>query len=173
MLKLVACRFWHFHVLPAHFYVFNDLCDVVRDLAHPIKRLRPIPAGKVKKTVATMLALILVLLGFGIAAYAAPDILFNLMLYGGVTFLYSIWLKHIPIIDLFCISFGFLVRLDAGGQVFKVEVSHWLFITVLFLSLFLSTGKRIAEQNLLGGNATGHRTSLGDIRRGFLMQYFM
>jgi 4-hydroxybenzoate polyprenyltransferase len=74
--------------------------------------------------------------------------------------LYSIRLKKIPVVDLFCISCGFLIRLQSGGTIFYVEISEWLFLSVFFLSLFLSSGKRLSEQSLLGIDAAEHRASL-------------
>ncbi len=81
---------------------------------------------------------------------------------------YSFSLKKYPIIDLFCISSGFLLRLLAGGEAFGVVVSEWLFLSVFLLALFLSTGKRLSEKNSLGDQAGSHRKSLSGYPDRFL-----
>jgi 4-hydroxybenzoate polyprenyltransferase len=141
-------------------YVFNDLNDIERDVLHPVKRLRPLPSGAISTRLATAAAISLGLLGFVLSFLAVQSLIPYLLLYGVVTIVYTKWLKNIPVVDLFCISCGFLIRLQAGGAIFNVVISEWLFLSVFFLSLFLSSGKRLSEQNLLGADAAGHRTSL-------------
>jgi len=60
------------------------------------------------------------------------------------------------------------VRLQSGGTTFNVEISEWLFLSVFFLSLFLSSGKRLSELSLLGADAADHRTSLCGYPQGTL-----
>ena len=131
-----------------------------RDVLHPVKRLRPLPSGAVSKRWLSAIAVSSGLLGFVLAFLAVKPLIPYLLLYGAVTIVYTKWLKNIPVVDLFCISCGFLIRLQAGGAIFNVDISEWLFLSVFFLSLFLSAGKRLSEQNLLGTDAVGHRTSL-------------
>jgi 4-hydroxybenzoate polyprenyltransferase len=149
-------------------YVFNDLNDIERDVLHPIKRLRPLPSGNVSKKPAIAIAVFLGLTGLLLAFIFVKPLIPYLFLYGLVTVAYTLWLKNIPIVDLFCISCGFIVRLQAGGAVFNIEISEWLFLSVFFLSLFLSSGKRLSEQNLLGDNASDHRGSLCGYSEGTL-----
>lgn len=160
--------FISFCCLASALYIVNDVCDVKRDRFHPIKRLRPIPSAQVSIRTALVFALILFVTAFIIVMYALPELSMFLLLYGLATIAYSVWLKSIPVIDLFCISFGFLVRLQAGGAIFRVEISEWLFLTVFFLSLFLGSGKRFAERSLLGSNSAEHRVSLGRYPEGSL-----
>jgi 4-hydroxybenzoate polyprenyltransferase len=86
----------------------------------------------------------------------------------GVSLLYSLKLKNLPIFDVFCISLGFLLRLCAGGAAFSVYISDWLFLSVFFLSIFLSVGKRFSERLNLGENAGEHRPVLATYPDGFL-----
>lgn len=141
-------------------YIFNDICDSEKDASHPVKRLRPLPSGAVSRRSAFVLALLLVLSGLVLAVSMMPKLLLYIVLYIAVTIAYSIWLKKFPVIDLFCISTGFLIRLQAGGSLFEIKISEWLFLSVFFLSLFLSSGKRLAEQKLLGAACADHRVSL-------------
>lgn len=149
-------------------YIINDICDAERDAAHPAKRLRPIPSGDVSRRSAIILAIILAASGLLISIVLVPKILVYILLYATVTICYSLWLKNIPVVDLFCICSGFIIRLLAGGLVFNVEISEWLLLTVFFLSLFLSSGKRLAEQNMLGATSADHRASLGGYPEGVL-----
>ena len=85
-----------------------------------------------------------------------------------ISLAYSIKLKEIALVDIFCISAGFLLRLQAGGVAFNVSISEWLFLSVLLLSVFLSTGKRLAEKLHLGNDAHHHRKALSAYPHGFL-----
>jgi 4-hydroxybenzoate polyprenyltransferase len=149
-------------------YVFNDLLDRERDLNHPRKCLRPVPSGAVSTNNAYLCAILLCSLSLMLAWLASYSILPYLAGYAAVSVLYSLVLKHIPIADLFGISAGFLIRLQAGGELFQIPISPWLFLTVFLLSVFLSTGKRLSEFLTLGGQAGKHRTSLSRYPEGFL-----
>lgn len=81
---------------------------------------------------------------------------------------YSLSWKNRPIVDLFCITAGFLLRLLAGGVAFQVTISDWLFLSVFLLSIFLSAGKRNSEQILLGEDGSRHRVALAGYPPGFL-----
>lgn len=163
-----SVAFVGFCCLSSSLYILNDVCDVKADSFHPIKRLRPIPSGSVSVKQALLFALILFLAALVIGVFFVPQLRLYLLLYGLATATYSVWLKKFPVIDLFCISFGFLVRLEAGGAIFRVVISEWLFLSVFFLSLFLGTGKRYAEQRLLGVSSVDHRVSLGGYLGGAL-----
>lgn len=160
--------FFSFCCVSSSLYIINDLIDMERDALHPVKRLRPLPSGLISKKIAGFISIILALLGFIISCFALKSLIMYLILYGVVTITYSLWLKNLPVFDLFCISAGFLIRLKAGGDVFNVEISEWLFLSVFFLSLCLSSGKRLAEQNLLGTGSADHRTSLSGYSKGTL-----
>jgi len=149
-------------------YILNDILDASSDLLHHSKKHRPIPSGAANKTSAAILAIVLCFISITLATQTLHNFLFFLLMYMIVTVLYSLKLKELPIVDLFCVSAGFLFRLHAGGEVFKVEISEWLFLSVFLLALFLSTGKRLCEQNALGGNAGIHRKSLMRYPDGFL-----
>lgn len=149
-------------------YVVNDLNDIERDALHPVKRLRPLPSGAVSKRMASAIAILSGLLGGALAFLIVKPLIPYLLLYCAVTIVYTKWLKNIPVVDLFCISCVFLIRLQAGGAIFIIEISEWLFLSVFFLSLFLSSGKRLSEQNLLGADAADHRASLCGYSEGTL-----
>ena len=149
-------------------YVFNDLLDRNRDIYHPQKRLRPIPSGAVSLSGASLLSALLLVGGILLAGFISPRFLLLLAGYTVVSASYSLWLKTLPIIDLFSISAGFLIRLQAGGELFNVPISPWLFLTVFLMAVFLSTGKRLSESCSLGDSAGEHRISLAHYPPGFL-----
>lgn len=149
-------------------YIFNDLLDRDRDIHHPQKRLRALPAGAVAVRSASMLSAFLFFSGFVLAAFNSPRFFLLLLGYAFISVLYSLILKNMPVIDLFCISAGFLIRLQAGGELFQVSISPWLFLTVFLLAVFLSTGKRLSESRSLGDMAGEHRVSLVHYPHGFL-----
>ncbi len=149
-------------------YIFNDLLDRNRDVHHPRKRLRPIASGAVSLTGAGILSALLLISGMVSAGTISSRFLLLLTGYAVITISYSIVLKTLPVVDLFCISAGFLIRLQAGGELFQVPISPWLFLSVFLLAVFLSTGKRVSESHSLGEIAGEHRVSLLHYPPGFL-----
>lgn len=149
-------------------YAFNDVRDAAQDALHPTKKLRPIPSGAVRAETALVASGLLLIAAFSCAVWVSSS--FVLMLIGYVLLMisYSAWLKHIILIDIFCIAAGFLVRLQAGGCASSVQVSSWLFLTVFFLAVFLSTGKRLGEQLVLDDTASLHRKTLALYPAGYL-----
>lgn len=149
-------------------YIFNDLLDREQDRHHPQKRLRPLASGQIGCRAAGLLAASLLLCGLLWTGWTQPALLPYQLGYIAITLCYSLGLKNMPLVDLFCISSGFLIRLQAGGALFQIPISPWLFLSVLLLSLFLSTGKRLAELQSLGACAGEHRASLTGYPHGFL-----
>ncbi len=141
-------------------YIFNDLRDIEEDRRHPIKCQRPLASGRLKK--APAIAALFVIGAAGLALSAAIDLPFLVivLVYLVLQTLYSIWLKHIVIVDIFVVAAGFVIRVVAGGLAIRVELSSWLLICTILLSLFLAMGKRRHELVLLGANAATHRPIL-------------
>ncbi|MCM0083475.1 decaprenyl-phosphate phosphoribosyltransferase [Geomonas sp. Red32] len=149
-------------------YVLNDLLDRHRDLHHPRKKGRPIPSGAVPVWAAALLGALSLAAGVYLAVGISTLFLLLLLAYLAVSACYSLKLKELPVVDLFCIASGFLLRLEAGGEAFGIEISHWLFLSVFLLALFLATGKRLGEKQSLGEQAGEHRKSLLSYPDGFL-----
>jgi len=80
--------------------------------------------------------------------------------YVSLNLAYTFRLKHIVIIDVFCIAGGFVLRAMAGAMVIPVPISPWLYLCTILLSLFLALGKRRQELLLLEGDASSHRRIL-------------
>ncbi len=126
-------------------YVFNDITDVEADRKHSVKKHRPIASGTISKRngwiVIAVLLIVLVLTG------QTFSVEFNLIVlsYIILNLFYSLYLKQIVLVDLFCIAAGFMLRVLAGAYAIHVEVSSWLILTTLFISLFLAIIKRRSE----------------------------
>jgi len=149
-------------------YVLNDMMDRHIDALHPQKCNRPISLGKITLKSAYIMSLMLLLSSLVLALYISLDFGKLVFLYLAVSILYSLRFKTVPVLDIFCISAGFLLRLQAGGAAFSVHISPWLFLSVFLLSVFLSAGKRLGEYKELGEYAAVHRKSLSHYPNGFL-----
>ncbi len=149
-------------------YILNDICDARNDASHETKKRRPIPSGAVSRSKAAALCIVLAAAGILLSLRGGAHFFAFVLVYLGISVLYSVKLKEYPIIDIFCIAAGFLLRLQAGGEAFGVPVSEWLFLTVFLLAIFLSTGKRLNEKQTLGSEAGNHRKSLVRYPDGFL-----
>ncbi len=150
-------------------YIFNDLIDLEHDRLHPRKKHRPLAAGTFSVTIAVASAVFLLCVAVSVTAFLLSlQFLFFLLFYLLVTTLYSLKFKDIPLLDVFCVATGFIIRLEAGGEAFEVPISDWLFLTVFLLALFLSIGKRLTEKHNLGSDAGLHRKSLASYPDGFL-----
>ena len=85
-----------------------------------------------------------------------------------VTTAYSLRLKHEPVVDLACVSPGFVLRAIAGGVATGVPLSDWFIIVASFGSLLVVTGKRSAEHAELGELRAAHRPTLSVYPAAFL-----
>lgn len=134
-----------FCLISSSVYIINDLIDIEEDKAHPTKKFRPIPSGLILKNTAIVVAVFLVFAS--VALLMAANLYFSLtvILYFLITFLYSIKIKHIVILDVFTIAAGFMLRIIAGAFIINVEISSWLILTTMFISLFLAVMKRRSE----------------------------
>jgi decaprenyl-phosphate phosphoribosyltransferase len=126
-------------------YIVNDLHDIERDRAHPTKsHTRPLACGAVPVPVAMLQLLAL----YGVLAAAwffMPAVIQVIGLYLLINLAYSFVLKHQPVIDIFTIAIGFVLRVYAGAMALALPVSSWMFVTTLCLALYLAAVKRRQE----------------------------
>jgi decaprenyl-phosphate phosphoribosyltransferase len=131
-------------------YILNDLCDVERDRRHPTKRLtRPIASGVVPVPSALMLMALLYVVLAG-AWWLAPSVIYVIATYLALNVAYSLGLKHQPVVDLFCVALGFVLRVLAGAEAIGVPLSSWMAVTTLCLALYLAAVKRRQELAEIG-----------------------
>jgi len=160
--------FFSFCMASSATYILNDIRDCDNDRHHPDKQARPLPSGRISVAGASLLALLLVCIAVSVAWTISATFLVFLIAYLLLSVAYSTCLKEYALIDIFCISAGFLLRLGAGGASFSIRISEWLFLSVFLLAIFLSTGKRLSEKNRLGSTAACHRKALVAYPEGFL-----
>lgn len=142
-------------------YIINDIVDIEKDRAHPTKKLRPLPSGNITVS-ASLVCCAIIVATVAVISYKYLDIRITgiYMLYFVVNILYSFILKHIVIIDVMTITLGFVLRVASGGYATGVQVSTWLFLCTILLSLFLALNKRKSEIITLKEGSVSHRKIL-------------
>jgi len=151
-------------------YAFNDVLDAARDREHPEKRARPVARGAVRPGVALGFAALLAALGLAAAAYASVGVFASVAAYLVLNVAYSLGLKRVPVLDVFVIAAGFMLRILAGTWGLGIEPSRWLLACGFLLTLFLGFAKRRAELERLAEDAGQHRPVLEAYSAGFLDQ---
>jgi len=126
-------------------YVLNDIIDYPYDRKHPVKKWRPIPSGKVTMQEATFLVFTLSIAALIISLFFSIKFFLLALAFLFLHLFYSLYLKRYPIIDIFAISFSFMLRTFAGEVVTGFHIPIWLLLTIFFGSLFIATVKRHAE----------------------------
>ena len=140
-------------------YIINDIFDREADRAHPVKRLRrPIASGEISVRAAVTIVMILIPILLATAWFVAPKFLLAVALYLALTTAYSVRLKTMPIVDLFAIACGFVLRVWGGAVAIDVVLSVFMFITTLSLALYLAATKR--RQELQSAAASDFRSVL-------------
>jgi len=151
----VAC----FCLVASSIYLVNDVCDAAADRLHPKKRQRPIASGALSPRTAVLAAVILAVVGAGASFYLGWAFTAAVVGYVLLSVSYSLWLKHLVILDVMTVSTGFVIRAAAGAVAIGVEISPWLLICTLLIALLLSFAKRRSELALVD-QAVGHRRIL-------------
>lgn len=142
-------------------YIVNDIADAERDREHPDKKDRPIASGQVPVALAWGLAAVLLAAGLApvIALFSRSSVVL-VGIYLALQVLYNVWLKSVPVADVFTVSLGFIVRAWFGAAAIWVPVSSWLLFCTGALALMLGFAKRRHEFLLQGENRSASRESL-------------
>lgn len=171
LLRVVA-TFAIFCMLASTIYLLNDVADAEADRLHPKKRTRPVASGELSAAVAVCVA---ILLASSALAWAYLGLASRLVTLAGGVYLviqvgYTYVLKRVVIVDVLCISSGFVLRMIAGADASFVRQSTWILVCTIFLSLFLALCKRRHEVVSLGEGAAAHRAILADYPPALLDQ---
>lgn len=176
-----AIAFFAFCLAASTIYLVNDIADRERDRQHPSKQSRPLASGRLTVRGAVLTAGCCAVAAGALTLWLALQLarqpadafarwggsaaLFAATIVGYVilNLLYSAWLKHLVLWDVFCIAFGFVLRALAGAFAIPVPISPWFYLCTTFLALFLALGKRRAE--LVG------RSDLATLSRANLEHY--
>ena len=145
--------FLFFCIASSIVYVINDMHDIENDKRHPTKsKKRPLASGALTLKDAQVILLFLIPTAL-ISAYILPQVALVILAYLILNLAYSKWLKHKPVLDIFSIATGFVLRVFAGAVAISVPISNWMFITTLCLALFLSSMKRRSELLQIGSDS--------------------
>ncbi len=173
LLARTVAGFLVFCALSSAGYLLNDVADLHADRAHPTKRFRPVASGAVGPRAALATGALLAVVSL-VAAFALSVPFGGLALgYVLLTAAYSVWLKHVVLLDVFAIAAGFVIRAGAGAVVIAVPISPWLYTATMLGALLIALGKRRAELELLGDDAASHRRNLDAYSRDFVDQLIL
>lgn len=142
---LAVKTFVAFSAASSAMYLLNDVIDVRQDQQHMKKKYRPIAAGRIKKSSALIMSLLLAASAIALCASVNIHTLAAAIAYIVLQICYSLYLKKIVILDVISIAFGFVFRVIAGVFAIGVRFSPWLILCVFFLTLFLAINKRKNE----------------------------
>mgnify|MGYP001393701280 FL=1 len=145
LLSNMMLTFLSFTAISIIGYQINDFMDKEYDKNHPLKKNRPIVSKKISITEMILFIFTLILISI-ICSYAVGiNITYLIISYFLLSLGYSRIFKKIPIIDILCICFFYILRMLAGTYSIEFEVSIWLYILTFFASLFIILIKRFAE----------------------------
>ena len=147
-------------------YCLNDLRDAEGDRNHPVKKGRPIASGAISPAAAMVLMVLLLAGGVALAAWRVPVILWVIGAYFAINIAYTVRLKHIAILDVLIVAFGFVLRVEAGALIIDTEPSAWILIVTGLLALFIALAKR--RDDIVRDLDADHRKSLDGYSLPFL-----
>lgn len=159
-----------FCALSGSSYIINDYLDRDKDKEHPEKKLRPIASGKLNLTFALTTSILILVASITISFFINTQFAIVATVYLALNLFYSFSLKKIAIIDVMVLALLYVLRAVAGAEAIGVEISSWLLICTLLLSLFLAFAKRRHELTSLAENAHNYRAILKDYSEKLLDQ---
>ena len=137
-----------FSAIASAVYIFNDYRDREADRLHPSKKDRPLAADTVSVQGAFALFALLLILGLGLLFWVNEQALFWALGYIILNLAYSLFLKQIPIVDLYIIAMGFVIRIALGASVDAIPLSMWIILMTFLLALFIGLAKRRDDVSL-------------------------
>jgi 4-hydroxybenzoate polyprenyltransferase len=152
LVRAMGLCFVAFSLMGSSVYVLNDYLDRESDRQHPTKRHRPLASGAVSAAQGFTAGALCVALSVTAAWFADPRVLVIVLVYLAINTAYSLRLKHLAVVDVFCIASGFMLRILAGTWGIRIPPSGWLLLTGMFVTLFLGFAKRRAEWAEAGGS---------------------
>jgi len=162
-----------FCLISSGMYIINDIIDLKEDRLHPDKSKRPIAAGKITFSAALFIAAGVLIIGELISWKLGQEFFIFSTAYILLNVLYNFKAKHIVIVDVLMVSFGFQIRILAGAASTHILPSLWLLMCVFVLALFLGFTKRRYEFSILKSDASAHRGVLEHYTAYFLDQIIM
>lgn len=146
-------------------YCLNDIVDVDDDRQHPVKCHRPMASGAISITqgyTLMFLMFVLSMLSTFLLRQSQLETASVILFYWLLNIAYCLKLKQYAIIDVCVVSFGFVLRILAGGYATSIHLSKWIVLMTFLLMLFLSFAKR--RDDVVRMNETGHAPRQNTIR---------
>ncbi len=171
----VFIGFITFCVLSGVVYIINDIRDAEKDRRHPDKKNRPIASGELQPRTGLIAAGGLLVIALVVSILLGRTFFYAAAAYFSLNLLYSYALRRIVILDVFSISFGFVLRAIAGVEAIRpldpdIPITGWFLMCAFFLALFLAVCKRRHEALLLDANGSQHRKVLDEYSPALLDQ---
>lgn len=138
-------------------YVLNDVVDRRRDAGNPGRWHRPLASGRISTRAALLFAAVVALSLAAVVVRQPVATVWPLAAYLLLNLAYSFGLKHVPLLDVFLVAVGFVLRLTYGYLATAVPIPGWLLTAVFTLCLLLALGKRRQELRSTGSD---HRPAL-------------
>jgi 4-hydroxybenzoate polyprenyltransferase len=154
-------------------YVVNDMIDVDKDRAHPLKRRRPLASGAITSNTATALAATAIALGLSLAALLGAQAFLVVVGYMAASLAYTLAIKKLLLADVLMLAVLYSFRLFAGGVFAGVVVTDWLIVFAVFFFLGLSLMKRLVDIQARAPAAPSASSSSSELYRtedGTLLQ---
>jgi len=150
-----------FCLLSGVVYIINDIADIEADQQHPVKKKRPLASGELSVNVARGFAIITLAIIIPLSFLLSPAFTVVALSYLVLNLAYSNWIKNIPLLDVFAIALGFVLRILAGVSLIEVaRFSPWLYVVTTLGALYIGFGKRRAELALLADSTNSPRKVL-------------
>lgn len=140
-LQAAAC----FMAISSTVYIANDIRDLKEDRLHPIKKLRPMASGRLTVAQGLGIAFFTALAGVLLLLRLPPDCATVILVYVWLNLCYTLYLKRIAVLDVFCVAGCYVLRVLMGCYALAVTVSPWIILTTFLLALFLGFGRRYHE----------------------------
>lgn len=169
-IKLSISAFCCFCLIASAVYVFNDILDVEKDKKHPLKKNRPIASGAISVPFAWNLFFLISAISLLCSFLVNKFVFLTILIYLLLNIWYSIQLKFLPIIDVICIAFGFILRIIAGCGAILVVPSPLVILLTFFSSMFFTFSKRKLEYGLFL-DKTNCRKSINEYNEALLNQF--
>ena len=134
-----------FCLISSTIYTLNDILDRNSDRLHNTKKLRPIASGKLSLKIAKIYFFSILILSLSLSLSVSKLLFCSVLSYFVIQLMYCLGLKRQPILDIFCIAIGFILRAVSGISFDGVLPSHWFLLSLGLLALFLAIEKRKAE----------------------------
>ena len=138
-----------FTVAASSVYVLNDCIDIQTDKNDPEKCNGPITSGKIRQKNAYVFSFTLGTISLILAIILGKSVLLLILTYLVINIFYSTKLKTQPVIEIFCVASGFVIRAIVGGQSTGIIISESFILIVAWASIFVVVSKRMTEKRMI------------------------